>query len=726
MLKRFFVITLIFFTHSLTYSQLKKPIGIEDIWLKGTFRPETPQGFTWMKNDSYYTELVNDGTTQRVIQFDAKNGKEVKTIITSSELTIQPQINIEEYFFSPDESMLLLASAREPIYRRSSKSIFYLVNLSTKKATPLSSSEKISYPTFSPDGKKIAYVKNNDLYITSFSDVKETRITYTGMINKIINGSTDWVYEEEFEITKAFSWSEDSKKIAYLTFDESDVKEYNMQLWDGLYPTDYRFKYPKAGEKNSELSVSCYFTEENKIKEIFSGKGKDLYIPRLQWTKNPSVISFIRMNRLQNHMEILHADVTTGKINTGYEEKSDTYIEINDNLTYLADNKHFILTSEKSGFRHIYLYNLEGKEVRQITCGNWEVEKISGIEESIQKVYYTSTEASPLERQFYVIGFDGKNKKQISSGKGTHDIEMSSNKNFYLDIFSTISTPHVTSIFNKSGKEVRPVTENKELLKRMAAFSIIEPDFFQFKSANGDTFDGWMIKPKENATGKKLPVLFYVYGGPGYQTVKNEWMGPNYYWFQALAAKGYIIVSVDPRGCGGRGASIKKITQKSLGKYETEDLISSAKYISNLNYVDGNRIGIFGWSYGGYLSSLAMTLGADYFKTGIAVAPVTNWRFYDTIYTERYLGLPQENPEGYDNYSPLSHTAKLKGNYLLVHGTADDNVHVQNSMMMTDALVNSNKQFELLYYTNKNHGIYGGYTRFHLYKKMSDFIEKNL
>mgnify|MGYP001297522726 CR=1 FL=1 len=724
MFKRYFLITLLFFTYT-TYAQSKRPVSIEDIWLRGTFRPEIPQGFSWMKNDAYYTELVSDETTQRIIQFDAKNGKELKTLFSSSEITNQSKINIQEYVFSPDESMLLVASAKEPIYRRSSKSVVHLVNLSTRKVTPLSSSEKISYPTFSPDGRKIAYVKNNDLYVTTIADGKETRITFSGIINKIINGSSDWVYEEEFEITKAFSWSEDSKKIAYLTFDESDVKECVMQLWDGLYPTEYRFKYPKAGEKNSEITVSCYFLEDNKTKELFSGKGKDLYIPRLQWTKNPSVVSFLKMNRLQNHLEIVHADVTSGTLTTVYDEQSDTYIEVNDYLTYLSDAKHFIITSEKSGFRHIYLYSLDGKEIRQITTGKWEVEKISGIDEASRKIYYTSTEASPLERQLYVIDFDGKNKKQLSSGKGTHEIEMSSNKNFYLDVFSTISTPHRASIFNKSGKEVRTITDNKELLKRMGAFSFIEPEFFQFTSGN-ETFDGWMIRPKENVPGEKLPVMFYVYGGPGYQTVKNEWMGANYFWFQALAARGYIIVSVDPRGCGGRGTSIKKITQKSLGKYETEDLITSARYIGSLNYVDSNRIGIFGWSYGGYLSSLAMTLGAEYFKMGIAVAPVTNWRFYDTIYTERYLGLPQDNPEGYDNYSPLTHAVKLKGNYLLIHGTADDNVHVQNSMMMAEALVNSNKQFELFYYTNKNHGIYGGYTRFNLYKKMTDFIEKNL
>ncbi|MFN3404547.1 MAG: S9 family peptidase [Cytophagaceae bacterium] len=721
---------LIFFIHPL-FAQQKKSINLDEIWIKGSFRTENLREFRWMKDDNFYTNLEQNGNNDFSIVINSiKTGEKIKTLLSSSSLILPGQnkpLPVDDYYLSPDEKLILLLSETEPVYRRSFLTKGYIFDLTTGKLISFSD-QKIQNVQFSPDSKKIAYVKANDLYCYDIPTSKEIRITFSGLINNVINGSTDWVYEEEFEFTKAWHWSPDSKKIAFYTFDESQVKEYAMQIWDGIYPENYTFKYPKAGEKNSEIILSFYDLETSAAKEIFSGKGQDLYIPRMKWTADPNVVSFIKMNRLQNQLEIIHANIATGTGIVAYKETSDSYIEINDHLHYTADNKNFIFTSEKDGYRHIYISEVIGQKVFQVTKGKWEVDELLSVDEKKQMIYYTSTEDSPMERQLYSISFNGKNKKKISREKGYHSPEISPGFSFILNVHSRINQAPKGYLTYMDGSPIRMLMENRKLQDALENFKIQPAEFFTC-STDGSTFNGWMIKPEnfnKLKNSKKFPVMMFVYGGPGYQTVTDHWMGTNYFWFQMLADMGYIVVSVDVRGSGGQGAAIKKITQNNLGKFETADLISSAKYLSSLSYIDGSRIGIFGWSYGGYLSSLAMTVGADYFKAGIAVAPVTNWRFYDTIYTERYLGLPQENASGYDDYSPLTHAEKLKGAYLLVHGTADDNVHLQNAMEMSAALVAANKDFDQMYYTNKNHGIYGGYTRYHLYKKMTEFILQKL
>lgn len=727
--KLFFFIILIA-VQNLT-AQEKSQISLEDIWLKGKYFGEQAPEIRWMNNDQFFSELEYDEASEsfKLFKYNIESGSrellvDLKGIqLPGSNISLNP----DNYVFSPDETKVLFEVETERIYRRSSKSDFYLYDLISKDLKKISKKGKISYPDFSPNGNHLAYVRDNNLYMLDLKSNQEKAITTTGEKNKIIHGNTDWVYEEEFEFAKAFFWSPDSKKIAYYTFDESLVKDYALQLWSGLYPENYVYKYPKAGEKNSEVAISVFDLSNNQIKSVDLGKEKDLYVPRIKWTANPNLLSVLKMNRKQNHLQLLHSNVLTGENKVVLDEKNNNYVEINDYLNYLKDGKRFVLSSEKSGFRHLFLYDYDGKLLKQITNGNWEVDNLLGVDEKNNLVYYTSTEESPLERYVYSISLDGKGKKQITKEKGTHEASASSGFKYLIDQYSTITNPGEIKLYSlPQGKVIKELASNERLKQSLANLNIKAPEFFQIPTDNGVKLFASMIKPANFDPSKKYPLLIYIYGGPGSQQVKNNWGGPNYLWFQMLAQKGYVVVTLDNRGTGGRGADFKKITQLQLGKFETEDLISAAKFLGGYNYIDKSRIGVFGWSFGGYMTSLAMTLGADYFKTGIAVAPVTSWRFYDTIYTERYLGLPQENPEGYDLYSPITHANKLKGNYLLIHGTADDNVHVQNAYEMQEALIKANKQFDIFYYPDKNHGIYGGNTRFHLYKKMTDYLVEKL
>jgi dipeptidyl-peptidase 4 len=734
--KKYFILVLFnLILSSSSFAQLKKDITLEDLWIKGVFQPEYPSGFNWMKNDLYYTNLEpgeNAMLTGRpkltiIKKYDVVKNEAVETIVDLSNIKPEGEentIDIENYSFSPDERKVLVETETDRIYRRSSKSRYYLYDLSTKKLRSLSSGKQ-SYADFSPDGMKVAFVRENNLFYIDLPSGKEIQVTSDGINNEVINGSTDWVYEEEFEFTKAFFWSPDGSKLAFYRFNEKEVKEYNMQLWTGLYPEDYRFKYPKAGEKNSEIKIKLYDIATSSTKEIDLGNDKDIYIPRIKWADKDR-LSILRMNRHQNFLEIILAGFSSTSTQTIYSEKNDAYIEINDDLTFLKDGAHFVLTSEKDGYRHIYKYDMKGNIVAQLTKGNWEVDKFLGVDESKGIVYYTSSEVSPLERHLYRTDLTGKSTKKLSRKKGTHEIEMSSSFRFYLDNHSTANSPNVSSLHESSGKELKVLSGNAELKNKISEYKISPVEFFDFTIEDGTKLNAYMIKPLDFDPSKKYPVFITIYGGPGSQSVTDGWSGTNYFWFQMLAQKGYLVVSVDNRGTGGRGAAFKKITQFKLGQYETQDMISTSKYLGELKYVDKSRIGIFGWSFGGYLSSLAITVGTDYFKAAIAVAPVISWRFYDTIYTERFLGLPSENATGYDNNSPISHANKLKGKYLLIHGTADDNVHFQNSIAMQDALIKANKQFDSFFYPNKNHGIYGGITRYHLYNMMSDFIIKNL
>ena len=717
-------------------AQPKKALTLEDIWARPTFRPATVPGFNWMKDGRYYSAF-NEGN---LVQYEVTTGKAAQTLVSAAELTragAAKWLGVDAYFFNADEQKVLFSTETEPIYRRSARASYYVFDRRTRKLVPLSGGGKQGYATFSPDGRRVAFTRDNNLYVTDLATMQETAVTTTGVKNRLINGSTDWVYEEEFGFAQGFFWSPDSRQLAYYVFDESQVPEYNMQQWGELYPTEYRFKYPKAGEKNSVVAVAAYDVASARTTPMDVGPEPDQYLPRVQWTQVANTLSIQRLNRLQNKLEILHGDATTGKTRVVLTDTNPAYVEINDDLKYLAGGQQFLFTSEKDGYQHLYLYDMAGQPVRQLTRGNWEISAINGFDPQTGFVYYTSTEGSALQRHLYRINLKGSGKQRISeAGNGTDVVNMSPDTRYFLNTHTAAGVPAVVSLREgPTGRLVKVLEDNAKLCQTLRQYDLGQLEFIKFKTSEGVELNAWMMKPANFDPAKKYPVLMHVYGGPSFgtsstQTVLDNAGGgtafTNYLWHQLLAEKGYIVVSVENRGTSGRGSAFRKATYANLGKLETIDQGEGAKYLATLPYVDKARIGIWGWSYGGYMSALAMTKNADLFKMGISVAPVTNWRYYDTVYTERYLKTPQENPGGYDDNSPVQFARNLRGKLLLVHGTGDDNVHFQNSIAFVDALIRADKDFQTLYYPNRNHGIGGGNTRLHLYRQMTNFVLGNL
>lgn len=722
--------TLLFAQSVQIYAQ-KKPIELKEIWASRVFSPEMAFGIQPLSDANHYAVIDKEALNT----YDFQSGQLVRSIVKLNELRVdgaEKPLEFRSYELSTDETKILFPTETEPIYRHSTRSYYYIYDIAKKTLIPLSANGKQQLATFSPDGTMIAFARDNNIFVKVLASGEEKQITFDGKQNEIINGSTDWVYEEEFSFTKAFFWSGDSKKIAYYRFDESNVKEFQMTYYNDLYPEQYRYKYPKAGEQNSEISIKIWNVFSNETINVDLGNKKDIYIPRIAWTQDANLLSVQRLNRHQNHFELLLANASNGKSKVLYEETNKYYVDITDDLTFLPDGKHFVISSEKDGFNHLYLYDLTGKIVRQLTTGNYDITKFYGYDKKNKKIYYQSSEISPLERHVFTTDLKGK-KKQLTTRSGHNNATFSSGFNYFINVHSSIITPPFITVNSNNGTEIRILKDNSKLKETLSNYSLGQTSFFSFSDSNivmpdgkQVSLNGYQILPPHFDVNRKYPVLIYIYGGPGSQTVNNAWGGSNYMWFQHLAQKGIIVVSVDNRGTGARGESFKKMTYKELGKYETEDLISTARYVSKLNYVDASNIGVFGWSYGGYMSSLGITKGADYFKAAIAVAPVTNWKYYDNIYTERFMQLPNENSSGYDNNSPINHVEKLKGSYLLIHGSGDDNVHYQNTMEMINALVKANKQFELMIYPNRNHGISGGNTRLHLYEMMTHFLERNL
>lgn len=701
-----------------------KEISLQDIYASRKFITKGVYGLHPMNDGDYYCVLEKDSLNV----YSYLTGERSRTLVTEAELVPEGDsvaIPLGDHSFSADEKQLLIATATEYIYRYSSESEYYIYNLESNTLTRLSTDGKQRLAEFSPDGTKVAYVRGNNLFVKDLAANMEFMITHDGEQNRIINGTTDWVYEEEFAITKGFYWSPDSKRIAFYRFDESNVKEFSMEEWGNLYPTVTTFKYPKAGQDNSLVTVHVYDLATQQTVSVDLGPETDQYIPRILWTRNPETLAFIRLNRLQNFMELVLADAGTGKSTMIYNESNKYYIEEShfDHFIFLNNNS-YLFTSEKDGFYHIYYNAADGRKPLMLTPGEWDVTDIYGVDEAKGIVYFSAAKSSPLNRELMSVDLKG-NMKQISDDPGTYSPEFNSNYTYYICNYSNVNTPPVITVNKANGKKIRDLEDNAGLRAVMADYGFGKTEFFTFTTSEGIELNGWKLLPPDFDPQKKYPVLFDIYGGPGSQTVANRWGTVNS-WHQMLAQKGYIVTSVDNRGTGFRGEEFKKMTYLQLGKYETIDQIEAAKYWASQPSVDPARIGVWGWSYGGFMAALCITKGADVFSTAIAVAPVTNWRYYDNIYTERFMRTPKENAKGYDDNSPIFHVDKLKGNFLLIHGTGDDNVHVQNSMDLISALVKENKQFDLMLYPNKNHGIYGGNTRMHLFTLITDYILKKL
>jgi len=705
--------------------EAKKQITLEDIWQKNTFRIKAVPGFNAMKDGKRYTQLDQDGKHQYIRIYDLATGEKGSTLFDNAiQKPGAEQINVEDYTFSTDEQKLLLFTEGQHIYRRSVLYRVYIYDI-TAGTLQLLDYDKVLHATFSPDGTKVAFVKNNNLYYKDLQNTQTIPVTTDGEKNRIINGNCDWVYEEEFEFTRAYDWAPDGKHIAYYRFDESLVPEYTIAMYDKLYPTQYTYKYPKAGERNSVVQIKVYDLKTKNSINANVGKETDQYIPRIKWTQDPDELCIFRMNRLQNKLELLTANAETGKSHLLYKEENKYYIEINDNLEFLPDGHSFIFESEQDGYNHLYRWDWEHEKLTTLTQGDYDIESLIGIDKERKLVYYTAAENSPLQRSLYAIDWNGRNKRTLTEEKGTHSITPCAGFNFFLDKYSRLNKVPVYYLRNADGKIVRTLEDNKALQAKMDEYNLGRIRFTKIKGVT-ENLNAWMITPPGFDSTKKYPILMFQYSGPGSQQVADRFPMGDFFWHQMLAEKGYIVVCADGTGTGFRGEAFRKKTYLQLGKYESDDQIAVAKHLGEMPFVDKDRIGIWGWSFGGFMSSTCIFKGNDVFKMAISVAPVTNWRYYDNIYTERYMRRPQENEKGYDENAPEKMADMLKGKFLLIHGTADDNVHFQNSVMLVDNLIKENKDYDSEYYPNKTHGISGGNTRLHLYRRMTEFILNNL
>lgn len=702
-------------------------LSLEDIWYSSKYSSQGVRGFRAMNDGESYVQLDIDKERKlmEINRYSIKEGTRMETLVSNGDMGDDDgnRLDISSFEFSADENRVLILTDIERIYRHSYSAKFHVYDRKTKQLL-FHSTKSVRYPSFSPDASKVAYVLDNNLMVVDLATGVETQITNDGKNNAIINGAVDWVYEEEFSMSQGFEWSPDGKFIAFFRFDESGVKEFSMDIYGTLYPKEEVWKYPKAGEGNSIVNVFVYnLSNGNKVK-CNTGENRDIYLPRIKWTDKAGTLSIQRLNRLQNHWEILFSDAVTGKSEVVYEERNEAYVDISDNLEF--DNGSFIFTSERSGYNHIYTFDYSKKKLSSITSGNWDVDAYYGYDSKSGLVFCSAADETATQRNLYAVKVKNGKKNKLSSEKGWNSATFTKGFNYFLHSYSNATTPTVYTLRDAKGKKVRILEENYMLKKTLEGAGLGSMEFNTLTTDSGVTLNYYMIKPKDFDPNKKYPVLMYVYGGPGSQTVKDQWGGSYYLWFNYLAQNGYIVVSVDNRGTGARGEQFKKCTYLQLGKYEIEDQIAAARVLGRLNYVDENRMGIWGWSFGGYMSSLGITKGNDVFKCAVAVAPVTNWRYYDNIYTERFMRTPQENGVNYDANSPINYVEMIKGNYLIVHGTADDNVHFQNAVEMVDAMIKKNVKYDSEFYPNKNHGIYGGNTRLHLFNRISNYLFLNL
>lgn len=715
----------------LDVSAQKRQLKLEDFITMGTFRAKDVYGLRPMKDGIHYTVLENNGS--KVVKYSYATGKEVGVVIDMNNLKKNEIKSIVDYEFSPDETKALVYINPESIYRHSFRADYYVVDIQRREIEALSSEGKQQVPAFSPDGHNVAYVRNNNIFIKKLRFGTESAITSDGKFNEIINGIPDWVYEEEFGFTRAFEWSPDNEELAYIKFNESGVKEYSFPLYRAsfptyddyaLYPGSYNYKYPKAGEANSIVSVHVFNLRNRTTKRMDVGDLTDAYIPRIRYTNEADKLAILKLNRRQNQLELFIANPSSGLGRVIFTDRNERYIDesVLDNLQFLPDGKHFVYVGELDGFNHIHLYGMDGRKIRQVTKGNWDVTEFYGFDTKNRLFYFQAAAVSPLRREVYAIRMDGTRQTRLTPLHGTNNASFSSNFNFFINKYSSATKPTTVAVMDATGKQLRVIEENNDLNKRLNDYDISTREFFSFQTSEGVDLNGWMIKPNGFNEQAKYPVFMTQYSGPNSQRVLDRWeMGWEYF----LASQGYLVVCVDGRGTGARGEDFKKTTYMKLGQLESDDQIETARYLGNLPYVDKSRIAIWGWSYGGFMSALCLSR-SDLFKVGIAVAPVTNWRFYDTAYTERFMRQPRENASGYDNNSPINLTNKLTGRLFLIHGTADDNVHVQNVMEYADKLIQSGKQFDMFIYPNRDHGIAGGNARKHLYTMMFDYLQRTL
>lgn len=711
-------------------------VTLQDV-AQGTYRAQNIYGLKPMLDGEHYTQISSDH--KRIVKYSFKTGKEVEAIFDVTKARDCNFKTFDDYILSPDEKLILIQTETKPIYRHSFTAVYYIYNVKNNTLEPLSNNGPQQVPLFSPDGNQIAFVRNNNIFLVKllFGN-SESQVTKDGEYNKVLNGIPDWVYEEEFSFNRAFDFSADSKMIAYIRFDESQVPMFSFPWYKGMapakedyatYPGKYEYKYPKAGETNSTVTVHTYDIKSHVTRQMDLPLDKDGYIPRIKFTSDPEKLAIMTLNRHQNRFDLYLANPRSATCKVAIRDEAEQYIKEQEYGSIAFYPNHIVLMSERDGYNHLYLYTIAGNLVRQITKGNFEVTDFLGYDEANGTTYYASNEGSPLRTAIYKIDSKGK-KTKLSTKEGTNNALFSKNFAYFINTYSSKDTPTEITLNDSKGRELVTLLDNKQLKSQLTHLNMPTKEFFTFKTSQGVELNGWMMKPANFDPNKKYPVIMHQYSGPGSQQVLDKWgigsFGDGGMFEAYMCDKGYIMVCVDGRGTGGRGAAFEKCTYLFLGVKESEDQVATARYLGTLPYVDGSRIGIWGWSFGGYNTLMSMSDGSGAFKAGVAIAAPSDWRFYDTVYTERFMRTPKENGDGYNAGSAISRASKLQGKLLLIHGTADDNVHYQNAAEYSEALVQANKQFDMQVYTNRNHSIFGGNTRNHLMNRVANFFLENL
>ena len=711
-------------------------VTLQDV-AQGTYRAQNIYGLKPMLDGEHYTQISSDH--KRIVKYSFKTGKEVEAIFDVTKARDCNFKTFDDYILSPDEKLILIQTETKPIYRHSFTAVYYIYNVKNNTLEPLSNNGPQQVPLFSPDGNQIAFVRNNNIFLVKllFGN-SESQVTKDGEYNKVLNGIPDWVYEEEFSFNRAFDFSADSKMIAYIRFDESQVPMFSFPWYKGMapakedyttYPGKYEYKYPKAGETNSTVTVHTYDIKSHVTRQMDLPLDKDGYIPRIKFTSDPEKLAIMTLNRHQNRFDLYLANPRSATCKVAIRDEAEQYIKEQEYVSIAFYPNHIVLMSERDGYNHLYLYTIAGNLVRQITKGNFEVTDFLGYDEANGTTYYASNEGSPLRTAIYKIDSKGK-KTKLSTKEGTNNALFSKNFAYFINTYSSKDTPTEITLNDSKGRELVTLLDNKQLKSQLTHLNMPTKEFFTFKTSQGVELNGWMMKPANFDPNKKYPVIMHQYSGPGSQQVLDKWgigsFGDGGMFEAYMCDKGYIMVCVDGRGTGGRGAAFEKCTYLFLGVKESEDQVETARYLGTLPYVDGSRIGIWGWSFGGYNTLMSMSDGSGAFKAGVAIAAPSDWRFYDTVYTERFMRTPKENGDGYNAGSAISRASKLQGKLLLIHGTADDNVHYQNAAEYSEALVQANKQFDMQVYTNRNHSIFGGNTRNHLMNRVANFFLENL
>ncbi len=750
---------LLFFCLTLP-AQGQQKLTLQDIHASRTFSGEGFQGGRWAQDGPVVVYVEQEGEATSLMSYNLETDARTKVLDgrVLQGADVDRTIAIEDYAYSDDGGKVLIYTDSEPVWRLNTKGYYYVYDVAKQSLTPLARRAKgfQMFAKLSPDGTRAAFVRDRNLFMVDLATMQESQLTFDGSEGGIINGTSDWVYEEEFGLRDGWQWSPDGQFLAFIKFDESNTRDFAMADLRRQYPDYVRFRYPKAGEVNSEVQVGVINVATKAVRFFDTntwqaGGDEHEYIPLLGWTpalEGGAKVWMFRMNRDQNNLDVLYGDPATMAVESVLNEQSNTWLEVETGfsdldvgaLTYLRDGRHFIWVSERDGNRHLYLYENDGTLVRQLTSGPWDVTNFLGADEEAGILYFISTQESSIERHLYRQQVDlsgtagtqqARTPEKITSRPGWHTINLSRDRRYYIDSYSNITQPTVVTLHRADGALVKTLTANEELIGTLAAYNLPSPEFTQTPGADGTLLNTMVIKPSDFDASKQYPVLMYVYGGPGSQTVRNAWGGSRHLWHQYLAEElGVIVVAVDNRGTGGRGTAFRTATYKNLGQLEAADQIAAAQHLAALPYVDESHIGIWGWSYGGYMTLMAMLAegGPQTFTMGMSVAPVTDWRFYDTIYTERYMSTPQRNAAGYDAGAPIRLAANLADNQdlLLVHGDLDDNVHFQNTVQMADALQAAGKQFDLMVYPGRNHGIGGGNTRLHLFTLLTDYVRDNL